>query len=292
MTIKDLALGLLVMAIWGVNFVVIRLGVEQLDPLLLTAGRFALATWPILLFIPRPQTPWRFILGYALVFGTGVWGLVTLSIQAGLSAGMASLLLQVNVAISLLIAWLFLGEKLAWNKHLGAVLTMSGLAVSLFIEDGSVTLSGLLLVLLGASCWAASGLIVKAAKPQKVFAFSVWAMAFAPFPLLLIGLVQQGPSLFDTSQLDELGWFSLLFQAWPTTLLGYWLWNRLLLNYPLSSVAPLTLLVPVFGLLSSSGFYHEPIGQLKQLAAGLIIGGLICGLLKPTASPVLKTARR
>lgn len=282
MRYRDLALGVMVMAVWGFNFIVIKIGVDQLDPLLLTALRFAAAALPAVFFVRRPPVAWRYIFAYGLVFGTGVWGMVTFSVSAGLSPGMASLLLQMNVAISMLIGWLWLNEQLSGQKLVGAALALCGLLLSLLIEDGTVTATGLGLVLLGAICWSLSGLIMKAARTDQVFSFIVWGLLFAPLPLLLLAYLQQGAAVFSplSNGLSSDTVLSILFQAWPTTLLGYWLWNRLIVTYPLSTVAPLTLLVPVFGLLSSWLVYQEPMGDLKITSAALIIAGLVVGTLK------------
>ncbi|MFT7047991.1 MAG: O-acetylserine/cysteine efflux transporter [Halioglobus sp.] len=282
MNSRDLLLGIAVMCVWGFNFAVIKLGVDHVDPLILTGLRFTLASIPAVFFVRRPPVSWRLLIAYGLVFGVGVWGMVTYSISAGLSAGMASLLLQLSVAISLLIGWLFLGERITKSRAMGATLALIGLSLSLLIEDGSVTSTGLLLVIIGATCWALTGLIMKAAKTDQVFAFIVWGMLFAPLPLFTLSLISNGSSgfiqLVDT--FDGAALFSILFQAYPTTLLGYWIWNRLIVKYPLSSVAPLTLLVPIFGLLGSALFYQEVIGVTKMLASLLVITGLLVGVVK------------
>ncbi|MBN1009013.1 EamA family transporter [Amphritea pacifica] len=283
MSIRDLLLGIAVMCVWGFNFAVIKLGADHIDPLILTGLRFSLAVVPVIFFIHRPNVPWVLLIAYGLVFGVGVWGMVTYSITLGLSAGMASLLLQLNVAISLLIGFLFLGERITIQRGLGAMLALSGLLLSLLLEDGSVTLAGLVLVIIGATCWGLSSLIMKAAKTDQVFGFIVWGMLFAPLPLFTLSAISHGSSgfiqLIDTFNAAAL--FSILFQAYPTTLLGYWIWNRLIVKYPLSTVAPLTLLVPIFGLLGSVLFYQESIGPIKAVASTLIIAGLLVGLVKP-----------
>nr|WP_269815461.1 EamA family transporter [Amphritea pacifica] len=276
-------MGIAVMCVWGFNFAVIKLGADHIDPLILTGLRFSLAVVPVIFFIRRPNVPWVLLIAYGLVFGVGVWGMVTYSITLGLSAGMASLLLQLNVAISLLIGFLFLGERITIQRGLGAMLALSGLLLSLLLEDGSVTLAGLVLVIIGATCWGLSSLIMKAAKTDQVFGFIVWGMLFAPLPLFTLSAISHGSSgfiqLIDTFNAAAL--FSILFQAYPTTLLGYWIWNRLIVKYPLSAVAPLTLLVPIFGLLGSALFYQESIGPIKAVASTLIIAGLLVGLVKP-----------
>jgi drug/metabolite transporter (DMT)-like permease len=284
MSLRDLLLGVLVMVVWGLNFSVIKLGVSEIDPLLLTALRFTLATIPAVFLVKRPNVKWRYLVAYGLIFGVGVWGMATWSIEAGLSAGMASVLLQMNVVIGLFLGYALLKESISRMKLIGSLVAISGLGLSLSVTDGSVTFTGLLLILLAALSWSLASIIIKKAGTKQVFAFSIWAMLFAPLPLFAIAFYRQGGEQFlQLSQhLNANVIFSVLFQAYPVTLLGYWVWNRLLVKYPLSTVAPLTLLVPVFGLIGGALFYQEQIGAVKAVACLLVIGGLLIGLLKPS----------
>lgn len=277
MRLNDLLLGISVMCLWGFNFSVIKLGVDQIDPVLLVAFRFTLAAIPAVFFVTRPSVPVRYFFAYGLVFGTGVWGMMTWSISAGVSAGMAGLLMQLSVVFSLLLGWAWLKERLTTPKLLGAALAVMGLMVSMTLQDGSVSWAGLMLAMIAACSWSLTGIIVKKAGTTEVFAFSVWGMLFAPIPLVAMAWLSHGGEVFLAlpGQLNTEVWFSILFQAYPTTLLGYWLWNRLIVKYPLSSVAPLTLLVPVFGLLGSFIFYGEVISGTKMLACVLILLGLM-----------------
>lgn len=279
---RDLLLGIFVMIIWGLNFSVIKLGVSEIDPLLLTALRFSFAVIPAVFFVKRPQVKWRYLMGYGLVFAIGVWGMGSWSIQAGLSAGMASVLLQMNVVISLLVGYFVLKETVAPIKVVGSVVAILGLALSVSVTDGSVTTLGLLFILTAASSWSITSILVKKAATKEIFAFSIWGMLFAPLPLFALAFLRGGPEQLQTlnSLANGSVIFSVLFQAYPVTLFGYWVWNRLLVKYPLSTVAPLTFLVPIFGLLGSAIFYQEQIGVVKALACLLIIVGLIIGLIK------------
>jgi len=279
---RDLLLGIFVMIIWGLNFSVIKLGVNEIDPLLLTALRFSLAVIPAVFFVKRPLVKWRYLMGYGLIFAIGVWGMGSWSIQAGLSAGMASVLLQMNVVISLLVGYFLFKEKISPIKFIGSIVAIMGLALSVLVTDGSVTKLGLILILIASLSWSITSIIVKRAGTKEIFAFSIWGMLFAPLPLFMLVFLQSDPEkimtlnlLFNSSVI-----FSVLFQAYPVTLFGYWVWNRLLVKYPLSTVAPLTLLVPIFGLLGSAIFYQEQIGLVKAIACLLVIAGLIIGLVK------------
>jgi drug/metabolite transporter (DMT)-like permease len=278
---NDLILGILVMVVWGLNFSVIKLGVSEIDPLLLTALRFTLATLPAIFFVKKPNVSWVYLIVYGWLFAIGIWGMATWSIQAGLSAGMASVLLQTNVVFGLFLGYFLLKETLPINKVVGSGVALSGLLLSLTVTDGSVTKQGLMLILCAAISWSFASIIVKKAGTKQVFAFSLWAMAFAPIPLFLIVYCQSGSDAFIqlTTQFNERVIFSVLFQAYPVTLLGYWIWNRLLITYPLTTVAPLTLLVPIFGLLGGVLFYQEEVGMVKFIASLCVISGILIGFV-------------
>lgn len=281
MKLRDLIVGMLVMALWGINFSVIKLGVSEIDPLLLTALRFTLVCFPAVFFVKKPDVEWSYLISYGLVFGIGIWGMGSWSIDAGLSVGMASVLLQMNVVIGLFLGYLLLKESISKQKLLGALIAICGLLLSLTVSDGSVTAAGFSLILCAALAWSISSIIIKKSGTKQVFSFAIWSLLFAPLPLFLIVFLQSGsePFILLRSELNNRVIFSVLFQAYPTTLLGYWVWNRLLAKYPLSTVAPLTLLVPIFGLLGGAIFYQEQIGMIKAFACLLVVSGLLIGLL-------------
>ena len=279
MKLRDFGLLFALMALWGLNFSVIKLGVNSVHPLVLTALRFSFAVFPLIFFIKKPDVPWRYLIAYGLSFGVGVWGLTTLSIGAGVSAGMASLLLDMSVVSSLLVGWLCLNETITRNKLLGAGLALLGLALIMYSEGGSVTGKGLVLILIASMFWSVNGLIVKRANTKAIFAFNIWGMLFAPLPLLLLAVTFEGTQVVTElpNQFTQWALFSALFQAYPTTLLGYWFWNKMIMKYSVSSVAPMTLLVPVFGILGGYWFYDESIETSQIIAAILILLGLFVG---------------
>ncbi|WP_428244224.1 EamA family transporter [Gynuella sp.] len=278
----DVFLLVALMALWGLNFSVIKLGVNHVEPLLLTAMRFAFASFPLILFIKRPAVPWRYLMAYGLSFGVGVWGLTTLAVYAGTSAGMASLLLDMSVISSLLVGYVCLNERITQMKLIGSAFALVGLAIIIRFNGGAITTKGLILVLLASVCWSVNGLIVKRAGTRAVFAFNIWAMAFAPVPLVLLASWVHGPQAIVNlpGKIDAPALFSALFQAYPTTLLGYWFWNKMVVKYGVSSVAPMTLLVPVFGLLGGYLFYQEQLILPQVFAAALILTGLMIGELR------------
>lgn len=280
MKLHHLLLAILITAIWGVNFSVIKLGLNAVDPLILAGIRFTLCALPALFFIRKPDVKWRYIISYGLVFGIGLWGLVNLGIKTGLSAGIASLLLQFSAFFTILLGSLVFKESLNRYQIAGFTLACTGLLSIVFITDGSVTLFGTLLVLAGAIAWSIANIINKHSGTKQIFAFLVWSSAFSPIPLFLLDWLVNGANGYTVlvNHLDARSVLSILFQVYPNTLFGYWVWNSLLKQYPISTVAPLSLLVPVFGILGSMVIFGEDVSSVKILALLLIISGLAVGL--------------
>lgn len=280
MRVQHLLLAIMITAIWGFNFSVIKLGLTAVDPFILAGIRFTLCALPAIFFIRRPAVPWRYIIGYGLVFGIGLWGMVNLGIKSGLSAGIASLVLQFSAFLTIVLgAWVF-KESITRYQLAGIAVALAGLVSIIFIVDGSVTVMGLLLVLFGAAAWSVANIINKKAKTTQVFAFLVWSSAFSPIPLFVLDYAVNGSSGYSAlvHQLDYRAVLSILFQVYPNTLFGYWVWNSLLKQYPVSTVAPLSLLVPIFGMLGSVLIFHESLSLIKMFAVVLIVSGLAIGL--------------
>ncbi|CAG8873726.1 putative amino-acid metabolite efflux pump [compost metagenome] len=295
MKARHLLLAISITAIWGVNFSVIKLGLTTVDPFILAGIRFTLCALPAIFFIPKPDVQWRYIIGYGLVFGIGLWGIVNLGIKSGLSAGIASLVLQFSAFFTIVLgSWIF-KETISRFQYAGMGLALCGLLNILSIVDGTVTTVGLILVLLGAVAWSAANVINKKAKTTQVFAFLVWSSAFSPIPLFALDYAVNGSTGYYAlvNQLDYRAVLSILFQVYPNTLFGYWVWNSLLKRYPVSTVAPLSLLVPVFGLLGSVMIFNESLSVNKIVAVVLIVSGLGVGLYgQRVLSAVLKRSDR
>ncbi|MEU2060942.1 EamA family transporter [Streptomyces sp. NPDC013455] len=296
---QHILLAVAVTAIWGLNFSIIKIGLKSVDPFILAGIRFALCALPAVFFLKRPQVPWKYTVGYGLVFGVGLWGMVNLGIEAGLSSGIASLLLQFSAFLTILLGAVVFRESLSRFQYLGIAVALTGLFSITFVTDGTVTVAGVALVLFGAVAWSVANVIMKKAAPKETLAFMVWSSLFSPIPLFLLDLAVNGTTGYAELQ-DQIGWtavLSILFQAYPNTVLGYAVWNWLLREYPVSTVAPLSLLVPVFGVLGSVLIFDEPLPPLKLVAGALIVTGLVIGLYgrrlteAPAAARLLSASR-
>ena len=276
MKLKHLLLLILVMFIWGVNFSAIKLGINGLDPFLVAAARFFFATFPIIFFVPKPNVPFKYLALYGLTFGTGVWGMAYCAIALGLSSGMASVLLKLDVITSVLFGVIFFKEVLSRKLTIGIVVALVGLLVSIVYTNGNITLAGVGFILIASICWPLAGLIIKKSGTDKPFAFNIWGMLIAPIPLILLSLSFNGFSGISDSltHWSAATWFAVLFQAYPTTVFGYWVWNNMLLRYPMTMLAPFPLLTGIFALLSGYLFYAETLSPMQFLSCFMFLVGI------------------
>lgn len=273
----DLLAGVLVTVIWGCNFSVIGLGLKSLDPFLLTLLRFFLCAIPLALFIKKPPNiGYRTLALYGVLFGAGLWWVVNFAMYNGLSPGMSSVFLQFSAFFTIVLSSLFLKEKINAVHGAGMLLAGAGLLMMLYLAEQSSTTAGILLVLLAALSWSLCNLIVKVKKPQNMIAFIVWSSLFSVPAILIMTLFAEGLRPFR-NLLDDFTWgtgFSLFFQSYITTILGYWVWNNLMKHYPASLVAPLSLIVPVSGVLTSYLFFDERLSPAQGLAIALVLIGI------------------
>ncbi|MET9499345.1 EamA family transporter [Streptomyces sp. NPDC006552] len=269
-------LAVLVAALWGVNFVVIDIGLGHFPPLLFCALRFLLAAFPAVLLAGRPRVPWRWIAGVGLALGVGKFGLLFVGMNAGMPAGLSSLVLQVQSVFTALLAFAFLGERPGHVRVAGMAVALMGIAVAAVDEGGSGPLGAFALVLVAAAFWGVSNVLTRKAAPDAPFTFMVWSSAVPVLPLLALSLLFEGPArdAAALTSLDLPGAAAIGYVALVTTLFGFGVWSRLLRRYDASTVAPYSLLVPVFGMSSAALFLHEDVTPLRWCAAGLLVAGV------------------
>jgi O-acetylserine/cysteine efflux transporter len=287
MKTKDFCLAVAVALIWGLNFSFIKLGVAHIDPFVLAGLRFSLTAFPLVLWLPRPQVAWRWLVVYGLTFGVGTWGLITLSMRAGLAPGLAAWLLQSSAFITPLLGFLWLGDVLSTAQKLGSAIALAGFSLVVLATGGNTPATGLLLVMTAAGALSVANLVVKRSqvKPAGVLGFVAWSSLFAPLPLfVLAGVAGDGAFTELPKQMNSIALGSLLFQVYPTTLFGYWVWNSLMARYSAAEVAPIALLVPIFALFFSWIIF----GAVTNSGQSIGIVLILLGLLTSTFYPQLK----
>ena len=277
MSNKDFIIAIAITFMWGINFSFIKLGLGSLNPFMLAGLRFFLCAIPLVFFIKKPDVKFIYIVLYGLFLGVGLWGVLYLGMHFGISAGVASIVLQLGVFFTVILSYIILKEKIDIYNKIGFVLALIGVLIVFLVTDGTVTVLGIAFVILSAVSWALLNIILKKAKTKDVFAFLIWSTLFPPIPLFLLAYFMQGDIVFINffENIDTKAIISIAFQVYPTTILGYWVWNSLLTKYPVSIVSPLSLLVPIFGLLGSFVFFHEEIGIYKIVASLIILLGLV-----------------
>ncbi|MFV3384628.1 EamA family transporter [Pseudomonas sp. NY15364] len=277
MTPKDLLLALLVIVVWGLNFVVIKVGLHGMPPMLMGALRFLLAAFPAILFVRRPQVPLRWMLAYGMTISLGQFAFLFYAMYVGMPAGLASLVLQSQAFFTLFFAALFLGERLRGSNLFGLLVAASGLVLIGLQGGQAMTLAGFALTIAAASMWALGNVVTRKLGKVNLVGLVVWGSLIPPLPFLALSLWLEGPELISQSlrtlSLDSL--LVLAYLAFGATILGYGLWSRLLSRYPASQVAPFSLLVPVVGISSAALLLGERLGGLQMLGAALVMAGLL-----------------
>lgn len=291
MPIRHILLALLVVAIWGFNFVIIKLSVEALPPILAAGLRFVAAALPAVLFIRPPRTHWYYVVGFGLAFGFALYGFLNLSIAWGMSAGLSSLVLQTQAFFTMALAFVLLGERPSRFQVIGALIAFAGIGVIAIERLAATALLPLGMTLMAALSWGLANVLTKKAGRVNALAFTVWGALAAPVPLLALSLLVEGPEVV----LDALAGFSwadaglIAFLAYPATLLGGAIWAWLLARHPATVVAPFTLLVPITGLLSGYLVLGETITLMEVGGAVLVIAGLVVTVLRGRpAEPVVR----
>lgn len=281
LTPRDLALGLLVVGIWGYNFVPIRVALDAVPPFLLASLRFLLAAVPAVFFVKRPAVPWRTVVGYGFLIGVGQFGLLFLAIRLGMPAGLASLVMQPQVFFTIFLGRVWLGDRIRSQHLLGAALAAVGIGVIAAERDAAgATPLVLALTLAAAACWSVGNIVAKKAAREHAdldaFALVVWSSLVAPLPLAGLSFAFEG-GLEPWRALPTMGlvpWAALVFMSVAGTLFGFAAWNGLLHRYPSALVTPLAFLVPVAGIASTAVFLGERFTAMQAAGGIVVMGGL------------------
>ncbi len=282
MTKRDGLLALLVVFAWGINFVVIKLGLHQMPPLLLAGLRFLLVAFPAIFFVARPKVPLKLLLGYGLMISFGQFAFLFCAIKFGMPAGLASLVLQAQAFFTIVLGALTFRERLQGKQLAGIGLAIIGMLV---LIDGSlngqfVPWLGFGLTLVAALCWATGNIfnkkIMQLPQQPKVMSLVVWSALIPILPFMAASLIIEGPQAMKQGLLgiDSTTVLALCYLAFVASIVGYGIWGALLGRYETWRVAPLSLLVPVVGIASAALLLGETLNLLQLSGAVLIMAGL------------------
>ncbi|WP_332693211.1 EamA family transporter [Devosia sp.] len=291
MPLRDLLLALGVVLVWGLNFVAIKWGVDEISPFLLTALRYLGCALPAVFFIRRPAVGWPILIVYGLTVGVLQFSFLFTAMRLGMPAGLASLVMQMQVFFTLGLAMLFLDERPTVPQLAGAGIALVGLVTIGAEHIGGAVLLPLLMTLVAAGFWAISNIVTKRAGKVDMFAFVIWGSLVPPLPMLALSLLFEGPqALAALASISPQAIFSVLFIAYGSTLLGYGAWAVLLGRHPAGLVAPFTLLVPVVGFAAAFVLLGEMVTPLEIAGSLLILAGLGLNIFGPRLVARLRAA--
>ncbi len=273
---RHIILAIVLSVFWGLNFVVIAIGLTDFPPLLLATLRFALTALPVL-FLPRPPISWGLLIAAGTAMFFAQFSLLFTSMDVGMPAGLASIALQVQAFITIAIAAAVLHEFPTPRQMTGAAVAFGGLAlVAATVGADGVTLPGFILLMAAAVCWATGNILVRRAGPVDMLAMVSWMALVVTVPQALLSLIFEGPERIIEA-FGNATWLTagaVAYIAFVSTTFGYAFWGYLLKTYPAATAAPFSLLVPVSGTISAYLILGETFGPLRLGGMGLILVGL------------------
>jgi O-acetylserine/cysteine efflux transporter len=267
---KHVIAAVIVAVVWGVNFVVIHVGLQHFPPLLFAALRFACVA-VALPFVPRPGVPVRSVIAVGTFLSAGQFGLLFLGMAHGMPAGLASLVLQLQAAFTVALAVALLGERPGRGQLAGGALALAGIGVIAAGRAQAVPLGALALTVGAAASWGVGNIFTRQARSPQPLGLLVWSSLVPPLPLLGLSLLTED---YSGLSISAGGVAALLYVVILSTFGGFGVWTALMARYPASQVAPFTLLVPVAGIGAAWLWLGEAPSAPELLGAVLVLGGL------------------
>lgn len=288
MRARHVLLATLIAALWGFNFVPIKVALDDFSPLLMGALRFTAAAVPAVLFVRRPPVPARWLVLVGFPLGVGQFGLLFVGMHMGMPAGLASVVLQVQAVFTALFAGLLLRERLTVRQVAGMAVAFAGVTIiGVAQSEGGSPVGAFVVCLLAAASWGLANVGMRrmnrvAHGPVDAFGFMVWVSLVPPIPLFALSLVFEGPGAVPDAarSLSLAGVASLAFIAYISTLCCFGAWGWLMRRYEASTVAMYSLLVPPFGLVSAGVLLGEHVDAVRLTGAALVIAGVAAGSVR------------
>ena len=278
---RDRLLACLVAVCWGINFPATALALEHFPPLFMVAVRFSLIALPALLLVPRPPVPLRWLIGVGVGIGILQFAFLYLGMATGMPSGLASLVLQASAPFTVLLAGVWLHERLSGRQFAGVTLAVLGLAVIAVHRAQTAAWLPVVLTVCGALGWAIGNVCSRKAQAPNALHLTLWTAVVPPVPMLALALAVEGPErigrslsgAFTAEALPAV--LGLLYIVVIATLVGYSLWNSLLARHPSNVVAPFSMLVPVVGVLASWLAFDEVLDPVELVAGALVVAGVL-----------------
>lgn len=282
MTAAMVATLVAVTVVWGVNFAVIKTGINLVPPIAFVALRFAAVGLCLLPWLRWPGRRMTDLVALSVVLGVVHFSLMFTGMKA-LDVATASIAIQLQVPFAAILAAVFFGEKMRWRRITGMAIAFAGVVMIAGEPRLSGNLLSLLMVVAAACTWAAANIQIKRiGEDVDVLALNGWVSLLAAPQLMLLSWAVEDHQLAAIAAADWRLWAALAFQALLVTIFGYAVWYRMMRQFSVNQVMPFTLLVPVFGVLSGVTFFDESLTWV-MIAGGLctILGVAIIIIRRP-----------
>jgi O-acetylserine/cysteine efflux transporter len=275
-----LGAALLTVALWGFNFTVIKVGVADVPPLFLVCLRFALSAFPAVFFVPKPKASWGSLAAYGLLLGIGEFGLLFTAMKLGAPAGLSSVMLQSQAFFTAILAAVVLKERIRVHSVVGMIVAAVGLVFMAMPDGGQaagMTLPLTAMILAAAFFWAAANVVARSMPGTNGLSLMVWSSLFSPVPLLILSVTLEGWESIAASlshpTATSIG--ALVYLVVASTLIGYGVWNQLIMRHGAGKIAPFSLLVPVVGVGAAASVLGERFSAQDAAASALVLAGLL-----------------
>lgn len=279
---RDRLIALVIVIVWGFNFVVIKWGVAGIPPFLLGGLRFSAIVVLAMCFVRRPAIPWRWLVLYGLNVGFIQFACLFSAIRVGMPPGLASIVQQSQALFTMLIALLWQKERFSSWQLAGLLVGGSGLWLIGGVGVADIPLLGFVLTLFGALGWAISNVVVRAIVQAgcelDVMGMIVWSGLFPIMPFFLVTALVESDQIVWAEVLTVKSLFSVGYLAVIATLFGNGQWNRLLSRYPANLVVPYGLLLPLFAVLFSRLILGEQLSLWQLTGGSLLLFGLVVNM--------------
>ena len=287
----DIAIAAMVAIIWGLAFVASRIALDEFSPELMTALRFAIAAVPCL-FVRKPKIAWSLLVAISLTLFLGQFLPQAYGIAHGVPVGLTSVIVQSQALFTIGFAVIAFGERPTPMQALGIGIATVGLLMICGTVGYDFSVAAFAVLMISPVSFAVGNLLLRGARGVPMFDLFAWLCLVSAIPLFVLALIANGPAPTwqALAQMSPTGLACVLALGGISTSIAYWLWGRLLRDYPAAQVVPFALLVPFVGSAASSIVFGERFGPLRLAGMLTVIGGIAAMLLAKRPQAVPKTA--
>ena len=275
-------MALMVPLVWGMGFVFAKGAINHFPPILLMAFRFALTAMVLVWFVPVPYGNLKNIFNVAIVAAAIQYSL-TFTGLAGLEAGLASLVVQLEVPFLVLLGALVLKENPGLQKWAGIIISFLGVVLMTQQDSLNGSLGSVCLVVAGCFVWACGQVMIRKLKDIGGLQVTAWVAVFATPQLFIMSAIFESGQMTAIQNANDMVWLTVIYLGLVMTCLGYYLWNTLIRRHDVGTVAPFLLLLPLFSLIGGMLFLGEEPTADKLLGGVVILLGVAIITIRPAA---------